>query len=107
MARPPWARSKNFSISARSTRTPPSSTRRDGSSTQIKDISTLTIPAEEPEDEETSSDQPVRSGIRSSLQQRIRELEHTLFEERRALESLEERYSKLEAKYVEIVKQRP
>ena len=52
-------------------------------------------------------DQPVRSGIRSSLQQRIRELEHTLFEERRALESLEERYSKLEAKYVEIVKQRP
>ncbi len=80
---------------------------KDGSSTQIKDIATLTMPVEEPEDEEAPSDQPVRSGIRSSLQQRIRELEHTLFEERRALESLEERYSKLEAKYVEIVKQRP
>ncbi len=80
----------------------------DGSSSQIKDIATLTIPIEEPEDEEAAaSDQPVRSGIRSSLQQRIRELEHTLFEERRSLESLEERYSKLEAKYVEIVKQRP
>ena len=80
---------------------------KDGSSMQIKDIATLTMPVEEPEDEETPSDQPVRSGIRSSLQQRIRELEHTLFEERRALESLEERYGKLEAKYVEIVKQRP
>ena len=80
---------------------------RDGTSAQIKDIATLTIPAEEPEEEEAPVDQPVRSGIRSSLQQRIRELEHTLFEERRALEALEERYGKLEAKYVEIVKQRP
>lgn len=80
---------------------------RDGSSTLIKDIATLTIPAEEPAEDEAPSDQPVRSGIRSSLQQRIRELEHTLFEERRASEALEERYSKLEAKYVEIVKQRP
>ena len=80
---------------------------RDGSSTMVKDIPTLTIPAEEPDEEEAVSDQPVRSGIRSSLQQRIRELEHTLFEERRASEALEERYSKLEAKYVEIVKQRP
>ena len=49
----------------------------------------------------------MRTGIRASLQQRIRELENTLFEERRALEALEEKYSKLEAKYVEIVKQRP
>ena len=79
---------------------------RDGTSTAIKDISSLTIPADEPDDEDSPA-APGRSGIRSSLQQRIRELEHTLFEERRALESLEERYRKLEGKYVEIVKQRP
>ncbi len=48
----------------------------------------------------------MRTGIRASLQQRIRELESSLLEERRSLELLEERYNKLEAKYVEIVKAR-
>ena len=80
---------------------------RDGSSAMVRDLNTLTIPAEEPEDAEAGAEGPVRTGIRVSLQQRIRELENTLFEERRAYESLEERYAKLEAKYVEIVKQRP
>lgn len=79
---------------------------RDGQELHVRDVELLTIPEEEPEVVE-SSDQPVRSGIRASLQQRIRELEHTLLEERRALEALEERYEKLEAKYVEIVKNRP
>jgi hypothetical protein len=79
---------------------------RDGSTSQIKEIDVLTIPEEEPEVAE-AADQPVRTGIRASLQQRIRELENTLLEERRAFESLEERYNKLEAKYIEIVKQRP
>ena len=79
---------------------------RDGTTTTVKEIEFLTIPVEEPE-ELDAADQPVRTGIRASLQQRIRELENTLFEERRALEALEEKYSKLEAKYVEIVKQRP
>lgn len=79
---------------------------RDGTSAQVKDIDVLTIPEEEPEAAEPV-DEPVRTGIRASLQQRIRELESTLLEERRALELLEERYNKLEAKYVEIVKHRP
>ena len=79
---------------------------RDGTSTPVKEVVGLKIPADEPDDE-PATDTPGRSGIRSSLQQRIRELEHTLFEERRAMESLEERYRKLEGKYVEIVKQRP
>ena len=79
---------------------------RDGTTAAVKEVEFLTIPVEEPEELDTT-DQPVRTGIRASLQQRIRELEYTLFEERRALEALEEKYSKLEAKYVEIVKQRP
>ena len=80
---------------------------RDGKNYTVKDIESLTIPPEEPEDVETSPDEPIRTGIRSTLQQRIRELESSLFEERRNREALEERYAKLEAKYVEIVKQRP
>ena len=79
---------------------------RDGTSALVREIEGLTIPEEEPETAETAG-QPVRTGIRASLQQRIRQLESTLLEERKALESLEERYSKLESKYVEIVKQRP
>jgi hypothetical protein len=79
---------------------------RDGSSALLRDVEGLTIPEEEPEVAETAGE-PVRTGIRASLQQRIRQLESTLLEERKALESLEERYSKLEAKYVQIVKQRP
>ena len=78
---------------------------KDGSSAQVQDIQGITAPTEEPDDEPTEG--PVRTGIRASLQQRIRELEHTLFEERRTLDDLQERYGKLEAKYVEIVKQRP
>ena len=79
---------------------------KDGSSTAVQDIEGIAVPAEESEGEAVSEG-PVRTGIRASLQQRIRELEHTLFEERRALDDLQERYTKLEAKYVEIVKQRP
>ncbi len=78
---------------------------KDGSSTAVQNIEGIVPPVEEPEEE--VSDGPVRTGIRASLQQRIRELEHTLFEERRTLDELQERYHKLEAKYVEIVKQRP
>ena len=80
---------------------------RDGTTTTVRALDKLTIPPEEPEVPDAGSDGPVRTGIRVSLQQRIRELESTLFEERRTYEALEERYAKLEAKYVEIVKQRP
>lgn len=81
---------------------------RDGKAATVRDLPNLTIPPEEPEELEAGTgDGPVRTGIRVSLQQRIRELESTLFEERRTYAALEERYAKLEAKYVEIVKQRP
>ncbi len=79
---------------------------RDGEQTHVRDVADLTIPEEEPEDFEAAAE-PVRSGIRASLQQRIRELEHTLLEERRALETLQDRYAKMETKYVEMVKHRP
>jgi hypothetical protein len=79
---------------------------RDGTTATVRDVEGLTIPEDEPDVAEIDGE-PVRSGIRASLQQRIRQLESTLLEERKALESMEERYSKLEAKYVEMVKQRP
>ena len=80
---------------------------KDGSTTEIQNIEGIAVPVEEPDEEAAPAEGPVRTGIRASLQQRIRELEHTLFEERRSLDELQERYRKLEAKYVEIVKQRP
>ena len=79
---------------------------KDGQASHVRDIESLIIPEEEPEVAETA-DQPIRTGIRASLQQRIRELEHTLIDERRTMEALQERYEKLEEKYVEIVKNRP
>jgi hypothetical protein len=79
---------------------------RDGTNAAVRDIEGLVIPEDEPEAVE-STGEPVRSGIRASLQQRIRQLESTLLEERRALESLEERYHKLEAKYLEVTNGQP
>ena len=43
-------------------------------------------------------EQPVRTSIRLSLQQRVRELEESLLEERRAREAAEQRCEKLEAR---------
>jgi hypothetical protein len=45
---------------------------------------------------------PVRTSIRLSLQQRIRELEETLMEERRARETTEAQCAKLEAKLADL-----
>ncbi len=52
-----------------------------------------------------SDEAPTRDGtaLRFSLQQRIRELEADLREERRLLTSLNERYTELEAKYVQLL----
>jgi len=68
---------------------------RDGSSLEIQQISSLKLP-----DEEES--QPIRASIRTSLQQRIRDLEESLMEERRAREIAELQCEKLEAKIAEI-----
>lgn len=70
---------------------------RDGSSSQIKDIPEL-LPAEEEES------RPVRTSIRLNLQQRIRELEEALLDERRAREQAEHVIGKLEAKLAEITR---
>ncbi len=84
---------------------------KDGTSAAISELPDLTLPgaapAEEPAPTPDPTGHPLRTGIRASLQQRIRELEHTLIEERRALDTLEERYEKLEAMYTELAKQRP
>jgi hypothetical protein len=49
------------------------------------------------------SAEPLPSGISMDFQDRIRELEQTLLEERRALEEAEERYRELEQRYNELL----
>lgn len=72
---------------------------RDGSSDMVKDI-----PGLAPEPEEEVSLAPVRTSIRVNLQQRIRDLEEILMEERRAREQAEHLVEKLEAKLDEITR---
>ena len=76
--------------------------------TNCKDGSTLTV-KEFPEllpainaGGEGSRTEPIRTNIRLSLQQRIRDLEHSLLEERRARESAEKLVEKLEARLAEL-----
>ena len=80
---------------------------KDGSNAPISEIPHLTLPTNEVAEPEEPTGHPLRTGIRASLQQRIRELEHTLIEERRALDNLEDRYENLESKYTELLRQRP
>jgi hypothetical protein len=51
--------------------------------------------------------EPPASGISMDLQDRIRDLEQTLLEERRALEESEERYRQLEQRYNELLQPPP
>ncbi|HEV7866271.1 MAG TPA: DUF4339 domain-containing protein [Chthoniobacteraceae bacterium] len=73
---------------------------RDGQITLVRDMPALQT--EKAEDEVAS--QPVRTSIRFNLQQRIRELEEALMEERRAREVAEHLNEKLEAKLGEITR---
>ena len=73
---------------------------RDGSSQVIRDIPELVIT---PEQDEIL--QPVRTSIRINLQQRVRDLEEALMEERRAREQAEHLVEKLEAKLSEITRE--
>ena len=68
---------------------------KDGTSCAVEQIPSMELPEEE-------EDQPTRTSIRTSLQQRIRDLELSLLEERRARESAELQCEKLEAKIAEI-----
>jgi hypothetical protein len=72
---------------------------RDGSVTMIKDIGELNVA-----EEEDATQQPVRTSIRVYLQQRVRELEEALMEERRAREQAEHLVERLEAKLSEITR---
>lgn len=72
---------------------------RDGSSDLVKDI-----PGLQPSAEEELALQPVRTSIRVNLQQRIRDLEETLMEERRAREQAEHLVARLESKLEEITR---
>jgi hypothetical protein len=52
--------------------------------------------------EDTPFAEPAASGMSIDLQDRIRDLEQSLIEERRALREIEERYRALELKYQEL-----
>lgn len=72
---------------------------RDGSVMLVRDIPDLQPPLAAEE-----ATQPVRTSIRFNLQQRIRELEEALMEERRGREMAEHMCEKLEAKLAEITR---
>lgn len=72
---------------------------RDGSVVALKEIPELQTATEE-EDQS----RPVRTSIRFNLQQRIRELEEALMDERRAREDAEHHLAKLEVKLEEITR---
>ncbi len=72
---------------------------RDGSVKRVREIPELVI-REEAED----TTQPVRTSIRINLQQRVRDLEEALMEERRAREQAEHLVERLEARLAEITR---
>jgi len=72
---------------------------RDGTAVALKDIPELQSATEEED-----LTRPVRTSIRFNLQQRIRELEEALMEERRAREDAEHQLAKLEAKLGDITR---
>jgi hypothetical protein len=69
----------------------------DGTRRQISEMSDLIQSAREHE--------PPATGISINVRDRIRDLEQTLREERRALEEAEHRYAELERKYQELLEQ--
>ena len=72
---------------------------RDGTVTALKNIPELQV-----SDDDGDFARPVRTSIRFNLQQRIRELEEALLEERRNREEAEHHLAKLEAKLEEITR---
>jgi len=72
---------------------------KDGTVTALKDIPELQAGMGEEE-----QSRPVRTSIRFNLQQRIRELEEALMDERRAREDAEHHVAKLEMKLSEITR---
>ncbi len=72
---------------------------KDGTITALKNVPELQVT-----DEDGDLTRPVRTSIRFNLQQRIRELEEALLDERRSREDAEHHLARLEAKLEEINK---
>src|SRR3954451_17123998 len=72
---------------------------RDGSVRLVSEIPEL-----QPRPDEEDATQPVRTSIRINLQQRVRDLEEALMEERRAREQAEHLVEKLEARLADITR---
>lgn len=87
---------REFLIAGEITSETPITNCRDGSIALVKDFPELQI------EEVVDDSRPVRSSIRVNLQQRIRDLEEALMEERRAREQAEHLLEKLEAKLADI-----
>ena len=81
----------------------------DGSRRQVQEIpelqETLAAMAAGSGESEQPQIEPPASGISIDLQDRIRDLEQTLVEERRALAEAEERYRQLEQRYNELLRE--
>jgi hypothetical protein len=75
---------------------------RDGSRSRVSEMPLVLpqIPPEEPVSDESVG--PAAAGMSIKLEDRIRDLEQSLREERRALQEAEERYRALELKYQEL-----
>ncbi len=74
---------------------------RDGSKSPLKQLPAFARALDE---EDNVQSVPLRTSIRVNLQQRIRELEETLMEERRGREMAEHFVQKLEAKIADITR---
>jgi hypothetical protein len=76
----------------------------DGTRRQIQDLPDLVVPPEPESEPEEAAPQiePAPSGISIDLQDRIRDLEQSLREERRVSEETEERYRELQRRYDEL-----
>lgn len=72
---------------------------RDGTVSTVSDIPEL-----QPVKTEGAATEPVRTSIRFNLQQRVRELEEALMDERRAREAAEHLVEKLEAKLAHVTR---
>ena len=72
---------------------------KDGTVTALKNVPELQVT-----EDEGDMTRPVRTSIRFNLQQRIRELEEALLDERRAREDAEHHLARLETKLEEITR---
>lgn len=76
----------------------------DATRRQVRDLAEHFAALPAPDDEQASA-APGSTGMSIAVQDRIRELEQALSEERRATAELEERYRDLEAKYNDLLNQ--